>query len=97
MEWVKMPKGQFQFDLFPAVTYRIRDLQLSANYVQFSLVFEVSQNLLFISQAPYAYGIKPFQINVTFVSKYLRMDQLKFMEDSLWKIWRDMVCLGKFF
>ena len=35
MKWVKLTKGQFQFDLFPTVTYRIRDLQLSANYVQF--------------------------------------------------------------
>ena len=35
MKWVKLTKGQFQFDLFPTVTNRIRDLQLSANYVQF--------------------------------------------------------------
>ena len=83
MERAKLTKGQFQFDLFPAVTYRMRDLQLSANYVQFSLVFEVSQNLLFISQVPNVYEIKPFQINVIFVSKYSRIDQLKFVEDSL--------------
>ena len=24
--------------------------------------------------------------------KYSRMDQVKFVEDSFWKIWRDMVC-----
>ena len=83
MKWVKLTKGQFQFDLFPLVTYRIRGLQLSANYVQFSLVFEVSQNLLFISQVPYVYEIKPFQVNVTFVSMYSRMDQVKFVEDNL--------------
>ena len=25
--------------------------------------------------------------------KYSRTDQIKFVKDSLWKIWRDMVCL----
>ena len=26
--------------------------------------------------------------------KYSRMDQVKFVEDSLYKIWNDMVCWG---
>ena len=30
-----------------------------------------------------------------FETKYSRMDQVKFVEDSLWKIWSDMVCLGR--
>ena len=28
-------------------------------------------------------------------SRYSRMDQVKYMEDSLWKIWSDMVCLSR--
>ena len=34
-----------------------------------------------------------------FVSRYSRIDQIKFVEDSLWsdKIWSDMVCLGRHF
>ena len=28
-------------------------------------------------------------------TKYYRMDQVKFVEDSLWKIWRDIVCLSR--
>ena len=25
------------------------------------------------------------------------MDQVKFVDDSLWKIWNDMICLSEFF
>ena len=28
----------------------------------------------------------------TYEAKYSRMDQVKFVEDSLWRIWSDMVC-----
>ena len=28
-------------------------------------------------------------------TKYSRMDQVKFVEDNLWKIWRDMVRLSR--
>ena len=30
-------------------------------------------------------------------TKYSRMDQVKFVDDSLWKIWNDMICLSEFF
>ena len=33
-------------------------------------------------------------ISEIYKSKYSRMDQVKFVEDSLSKIWRDMVCLS---
>ena len=31
----------------------------------------------------------------TYESRYSRMDQVKFVEDSLWKTWGDMVCLSR--
>ena len=31
--------------------------------------------------------------SVIYGTKYSRMDQVKFVEDSLLKIWRDIVCL----
>ena len=31
----------------------------------------------------------------TYGTKYSRMDQVKFVEDSLYKIWSDVVCLGR--
>ena len=31
---------------------------------------------------------------ITHGAKYSRMDQVKFVEDRLQKIWSDMVCLG---
>ena len=31
----------------------------------------------------------------SFGKKYSRMDQGKFVEKSLWKIWRDVVCLSR--
>ena len=33
--------------------------------------------------------------DVVYGTKYSRMDQVKFVEDSLYKIRKDMVCLGR--
>ena len=38
-------------------------------------------------------GYLPFAV---FGTKYSRMDQVKFVKDSLQKIWKDMVCLNRF-
>ena len=38
-------------------------------------------------------GYLPFAV---FGTKYSRMDQVKFLKDSLQKIWKDMVCLNRF-
>ena len=35
------------------------------------------------------------QIDYLYKTKYSRMDQVKFLEDSLQKIWSDMVCRGR--
>ena len=36
-----------------------------------------------------------FNVLLLFETKYSRMDQVKFVEDSLSKIWSDMVCLSR--
>ena len=36
-------------------------------------------------------------IEFTFESKYSSLDQVKFIEDNLYEIWRDMVCLSRLY
>ena len=38
--------------------------------------------------------IDSFAASVTFGARYSRIDQVKFVEDSLYNIWIDMVCLN---
>ena len=37
----------------------------------------------------------PRYINHNYFTEYSRLDQVKFVEDSHWKIWSDKVCLNK--